>query len=316
MKLKAGILARLEETRDVALSGQTLAEQFGVSRNAVWKAVNALRDEGYEIESTPNRGYRLSPACDRLSEAGIQALLGERKVPVYRYDTVDSTNTQARRLVTEGAPEPLLVVAEEQTAGRGRRGRSFLSPRGAGLYMTVALTPGLAVESALGITAYAAVCVAEAVQKHTGLSLQIKWVNDLYLSGRKVCGILTEAVSDFESGTVESLLVGVGLNLRPAEMPAAIRDTVGSLACDAPLKNALAAEITAGMLRFVPGDGAYLEAYRARSMTLGRAIRYTQGERTLFGRAVEIAPDGALTVESPDGVRHALRSGEIALLPD
>ncbi len=316
MALKNDILNALETNRQSALSGQVLADRFGVSRNAIWKAVNTLKAEGYAIDSAPNRGYQLSPACDRLSADRIHTLLGRADVPVYCTDTLTSTNNEAKRRLAEGETGPFLIAAEEQTAGRGRHGRVFYSPRGTGLYMTVAFPAGQTPEGALGITAYAAVCVTDAIHRLIGLEAQIKWVNDLYLDGRKICGILTEAVTDFESGTLVSLLVGVGLNLRAAEMPMSIRESVGFLNCGAPVKNQLAADITASLLRFSPADRSYLETYRHHSMTLGRTVLWSQDGHNLTGKAVALGEDGAMIVQGEDGSRHALRSGEIQILLD
>jgi len=316
MALKDNVLAALETNRQAALSGQALAARFGVSRNAVWKAVSALKAEGYAVESAPNRGYRLSPACDRLSGGAVRALLGLSAPPVHCFDTLTSTNDEAKRRLAGGEAGPFLVLAEEQTAGRGRRGRTFYSPKGAGLYMTVAFPAGLAAENALGVTAYAAVCVAGAVERLTGKDARIKWVNDLYLDGKKICGILTEAVTDFESGALEALLVGVGVNLRPVPLPAPLAETVGFLSCDKPLKNPLAAAIAEALLRYPPADTAYLAAYRKRSMTLGRNVLWTQGDRSGTGRAEAIDESGALVVRGADGALQVLKSGEITLLPD
>ncbi len=315
MSLKSNLLAELETHRDTALSGQTLAERFGVTRNAVWKAVNALKSEGYAVESTPNRGYRLAPDTDRLSAEGIRATL-QADIPVYCFESLDSTNNEAKRRLAGGEAGPFLIAAEEQTAGRGRLGRAFCSPRGTGLYITVALASGGSAESALGVTAYAAVSVADAVERLTGRQTRIKWVNDLFLGDKKVCGILTEAVTDFESGMLESLLVGIGINLRPGEIPVELQDTVGSLDCATPAKNRLAAAITDALLAYPPASPGYLSAYRARSLTLGRHVRWRQGEQSGEGVAVDIDSTGALVVQSNDGTRVTLRSGEVALLPE
>jgi BirA family transcriptional regulator, biotin operon repressor / biotin---[acetyl-CoA-carboxylase] ligase len=315
MPLKSQILGELETHRAEAISGQALAQRFGVSRNAVWKAVNALKADGYAIESAPNRGYRLATDSDRLSEEGIRAALHHPSLPVYCYVTLDSTNNEAKRRLAGGEVGPFMVAAEGQTAGRGRLGRAFFSPGGTGLYMTVALAAGRSAEEALGVTAYAAVCVARAVQQLTGLQAQIKWVNDLYLNGKKVCGILTEAVTDFESGTLEALLVGVGINLRPAPMPLELQAVAGSLNCDIAVKNRLAAMIAASLLLYPPANAEYLAEYRARSLTLGRRVRWAQGDRNGEGLAVEIDKQGALVMQAPDGSRQTLRSGEVTLLP-
>ena len=316
MTLKSIILAELEANRETALSGQLLAERFGVSRNAVWKAVNALKQDGYEIASTPNRGYQLSPESDRASETGILALLNGVALAVHVTDTVDSTNSLAKRLHANGEKEPFLVVAEEQTVGRGRYGRTFYSPKGAGLYMTVAIAPYQAMESMLGITAYAAVCVAEAIQRITGQTARIKWVNDLFVGAKKVGGILTEAVTDIESGTLETLFIGVGLNLRASDVPAEWQEIVGFLHCQTPVKNQLAAEIALGLLHYDPNDTSFWAAYRERSLTIGRAVLCTQGNRQFHGRAVAIDPDGALVVKTDEGQTIAFKSGEAMLLAE
>jgi len=315
MSLKNSILTALELNRETALSGQALAQKLGVSRNAVWKAVNALKDEGYDIASTPNRGYQLSPFCDLVSDGGIRNLLENPGLPIYLLGTVDSTNNEAKRLLASGTTEPFLVVAGEQTSGRGRHGRMFFSPRDAGLYMTVALAPKQSAENVLGITAYAAVCVAEAIERLTDLSPQIKWVNDLYVQGKKVCGILTEAVTDFESGTVESLLVGIGINLYATLVPEEWTDVIGFLDANLPLKNRLAAEITNALQRYSPESTSYLQAYRERSLTIGRHVLCTQGNRSFSGIAQAIDGAGALVVRTDTGETITLRSGEAKLLP-
>lgn len=314
MALKDSILGELEQTRAEALSGQALAARFGVSRNAVWKAVQALREEGVPVESAQSRGYRLAPAYDRASAEGVCALLGEAYLPVYAYDTLDSTNNQAKRLLADGEAAPFLVLAEAQSAGRGRRGRTFFSPGGAGLYMTLALRPGLAAQSAQGVTAYTAVCAAQAVEHVCAAHPRIKWVNDLYLNGKKVCGILTEATSDVESGALEALIVGIGLNLRESDMPDALRDVVGFVSCAGPVKNRLAAEITRSLLAYRPGESDFLAAYRERSLTLGQRVVWDRGGETVTGTATDVLANGALQLAGNDGQTHTVTSGEVRLI--
>lgn len=313
MSLKGNILAALEQSRGGAVSGQALAARFGVSRNAVWKAVSTLRGEGIAIESAQNRGYSLPETYDSVHAGQVQALLAGSALPVYRYDEVDSTNTQARRLLSEGTAAPFLVLADGQAAGRGRQGRAFYSPRGAGLYLTVAMAPAHTAQDALGITAYAAVCVAEAVEALCGQSLRIKWVNDLYLNGRKVCGILTEATTDFETGTLESLLVGVGLNLRETAVPDDLQDVMGFIRPNQPVKNALAARIAQGLLAFDPAQTDHLAAYRARSLTLGRRVEIGTRGGQRYGVAEDVDNTGALLVRSDTGELLTVRSGEVLL---
>lgn len=313
MSLKNSILIELENSRDADISGQVLAEEFGVSRNAVWKAISALKAEGYEIYSSTNKGYRLSPDCDRLSGNQIKELLGDADMPVYVFDALDSTNNEAKRRLAQNHAERFLVAAEEQTQGRGRRGREFFSPKNTGLYMTLVTTPKIQFEDALGITSYAALCVVNAIKKLTGKDAQIKWVNDVFLDGKKICGILTEAVSDFESGTVGAVLIGIGINLRQNDVPDDLKDIVGFLDCGGIIKNQLAAQIVNGLLQYEAGNMDYIEEYKKRSLVLGRDIAYYKNNVRFTGRAVDIDESGGLVVSLPEGSTETLKSGEISI---
>ena len=309
MMLKDKVLGALLDARGEELSGQALAERFGVSRSAVWKTVKALRAEGADIASGTNRGYRLSPDCDLLSAARIRSLLGPT-LPVYVYQSIDSTSNECKRRLSQGE-ERCLVLAVEQTGGRGRRGKAFFSPGGAGLYMSLAMPMDMALSSAVGVTAYAAVCVASAIREVTGRRCGVKWVNDLYLDGKKVCGILSEAVAGLEAGAVGSVVIGVGVNLHPSAVPPELEDIVGFLGCGA-VKNELCAAIAARLQRFDPADKSYMTEYRALSIVLGQEVRYCLDGVEKHGVAEAIGDDGALHVRTPSGV-DVLRGGEVSL---
>ena len=319
MALRDELLAELERRRGEDVSGQALAERFCVSRSAVWKAVNALRASGFAIDSTPNRGYRLRAEDDRLSAAGVRAALSEKyaNLRVRVYDTLDSTNREAQRLLAAGADCPMLLLSEEQTAGRGRRGRAFYSPAGEGLYMTLALRPRAALSQAALLTAAAAVAVAQAIQAVTGRECQIKWVNDVYLDGRKLCGILTEASGSFEEDTLRSACVGVGVNVRTRDFPAAFADRACSLWPQPVSRNRLAAEIAARLLDFASDLAArrFLDEYRRRSLVLGRTVAFMRGGEEGRALAVGIGRDGQLLVRRADGSEEALNAGEVRILP-
>lgn len=231
------------------------------------------------------------------------------------YDAVDSTNTEAKRLLKAGLREPVLLVAEEQTAGRGRQGKSFFSPRGTGLYLTLVVFPNVPPESAVHATTAASVAVCRAIRQCTGTSPQIKWVNDLYLDERKCCGILVEAQSDRQTGLVQSLVIGVGVNLSTQDFPDELARTAASLGnapCD---RNALAAAIAAELLRVMADldDTSWMEDYRHWSLVLGRDILYWRNGEQFAARALEIEENGALRVQHPDGSQTLLQSGEISL---
>lgn len=319
MPLRDELLEALEKRRGEDVSGQALAERFGVSRSAVWKAVNALRALGFAIDSTPNRGYRLRAEDDRLSAAGVRAALSEKyaNLRVRVYDTLDSTNREAQRLLAAGADCPMLLLSEEQTAGRGRRGRAFYSPAGEGLYMTLALRPRAALSQAALLTAAAAVAVAQAVEAVAGRECQIKWVNDVYLDGRKLCGILTEASGSFEEDTLRSACVGVGVNVRTRDFPAAFADRACSLWPQPVSRNRLAAEIAARLLDFASDLAArrFLDEYRRRSLVLGRTVAFMRGGEEGRALAVGIGRDGQLLVRRADGSEEALNAGEVRILP-
>ena len=319
MALRDELLAELERRRGEDVSGQALAERFCVSRSAVWKAVNALRASGFAIDSTPNRGYRLRAEDDRLSAAGVRAALSEKyaNLRVRVYDTLDSTNREAQRLLAAGADCPMLLLSEEQTAGRGRRGRAFYSPAGEGLYMTLALRPRAALSQAALLTAAAAVAVAQAVEAVSGRECQIKWVNDVYLDGRKLCGILTEASGSFEEDTLRSACVGVGVNVRTRDFPAAFADRACSLWPQPVSRNRLAAEIAARLLDFASDLAArrFLDEYRRRSLVLGRTVAFMRGGEEGRALAVGIGRDGQLLVRRADGSEEALNAGEVRILP-
>ena len=309
MTLKDKVLDALLSAQGEELSGQVLAERFGVSRSAVWKAVKALRVEGADIDSGTNRGYRLSPDCDLLSAARVRALLGDT-LPVYVYQSIDSTSNECKRRLSQGE-ERCLVLAEEQTGGRGRRGKSFFSPKGAGLYMSLALPMDMSLSSAVGVTSYAAVCVVSAIREVTGRQCGVKWVNDVFLDGKKVCGILSEAVAGLEAGAVGSAVIGVGVNLHPNAVPPELEDIVGFLGCGA-VKNELCAAIAARLLRFDPADKSYMAEYRALSVVLGREVRYCLDGAEKRGVAAAIGDDGALHVRTSSG-DDVLRGGEVSL---
>ena len=234
-----------------------------------------------------------------FDESAIRAALGDPALPLYLYDTIDSTNTECRRRLAAGE-ERCLVLADRQTAGRGRSGKNFFSPPRAGLYMSLLFRPEGGPANAVGITTYTAVCVARAVETLTGRACGIKWVNDLYLDGKKVCGILTEAVG-------AHVIVGIGVNLLPTAVPPELTGIMGCIGASG-VRDALAGTVARSLLDYVPGDVSHMDEYRRRSVVLGRRVRF--GDRE--GIAAAIGDDGGLVVETAEGP-VTLRSGEISL---
>ena len=238
MTTKERILALLEENRGTPLSGEVLAEELGVSRTAVWKAIKDLQKAGHAIAAAQNRGYTLDTDSEVLSEQGVRLFLRNKSLNLVVAQELESTNLTAKQMAAAGAPHGTLVVADSQTAGRGRRGRSFASPPGTGLYLSMVLRSALPMQSAVLVTSAAAVAVCRAVERAAGKRLDIKWVNDLFYRGKKCCGILTEAAADVETGGVDYLVVGIGRrncqrSLRPFSPPVS---TWGAAALLRPLR--------------------------------------------------------------------------------
>lgn len=320
---KEQVLAMLRERPDQFISGEALASGLNVSRTAVWKAVEQLRREGYPISSVNRLGHRLSSGSDVLTEEGIRSRLTVPGLQVRVFPTISSTNTVLKQLASEDAPAGLALVAGEQTAGRGRLGRSFYSPSGSGLYLSLLLRPELEASDAVKLTACAAVSVAEAIETLADVHLEIKWVNDLFLGGKKVCGILTEAGLDCETGRMNYVIVGIGINTRvPAgDFPEDLRQIAGAVFGDAPvpdLRNRLAALVLDRLMSCSadPASPVLFEKYRSRSMVLGRPVHIlSPGQAPVPATAVGLAPDYSLQVRLEDGSLRLLHSGEISIRP-
>lgn len=311
---KQALLAALSAAQGECISGQQLALQLGVSRAAVHKAAAALAAQGYALEAAPRRGYRLAGGDPFCAEA-----VGEYEAPICLYDTLESSNRTAKTLALEGAPHGTMVLTGQQTAGRGRLGRRFESPAGKGVYLSLVLRPGLPMTEAQAVTVSAAVAVSRAVKKLCGLDLGIKWVNDLYYNGKKVCGILTEAGADLESGQLEWLVVGIGLNLtsRPEDWPEELRPVAGSLYPGGPApvsRAALAGEIARQLLALCP-EFDCLDEYRARCFVPGHWVTVCTGGESYAAKAVAIDDAGRLIVERESGRTEALCHGEVSIRP-
>lgn len=318
MSVKSEIIRVLEANRSQAVSGQELAGMLHVTRAAVWKAVKSLREEGYAIRAVQNKGYRLEEGNDVLSEEGIRVFLGKdwEKRGVIVKKTVDSTNSCAKRLAVEGAAHGTIVAAEGQTKGRGRAGREFFSPEGTGIYMSLILRPGKKLDEFLPVTAAAAVGTIRAVKSLTGAEAAVKWVNDIYLGQRKICGILTEAIMDFESGGIEAVIIGIGINLwtKEGDFPEELRDVAGSLFPEKVTRGELIARIAQEVVKLSenPGESTVMEEYRRASCVLGREIRWEEKGIRKTGIAEAITDEGALRVKTRDG-EVLLHAGEISV---
>ena len=252
-----------------------------------------------------------------LAEDKIKEKLSQKNIDVYVYETIDSTNDEAKRQWKENKKAPCLFVSEEQTGGRGRRGRSFYSPKGTGIYMSLLIKPSTGLEDAVHITTATSVAVAKCLQKHMGLTVGIKWVNDLYYGNKKVCGILTEAIMEPDNNEHPAVVVGIGVNLSTEVFPDELQETAGSLVSDMANTdvNALVAAIAEAVLSFAEniGDCSYVEDYRKMSIVLGKEIRYNEGDVQVKAKALDVDSEGGLMVELEDGLVKVLKTGEITV---
>nr|WP_317347837.1 biotin--[acetyl-CoA-carboxylase] ligase [uncultured Blautia sp.] len=321
ISVKSRLLELLEQNRGITISGEQMARELECTRAAVWKAVKALQQEGYEIEAGPNKGYMLSEDNNILAEEGIRPLLRQPEVYLKLYQETDSTNRAAKQAAIAGeAGHGSVILACGQSCGRGRRGRSFYSPSQAGLYLSVILQPQGNLRESLLLTTEAAVAVYKAVRKITGIELDIKWVNDLYYKGKKVCGILTEAITDFESGEIQYAVVGIGLNLYEEEggYPPELRGIAGGLyrnqrEAEDVNRNRLAAEIVNCLLDETR-ELKLLPEYLSRNIVPGHRIQILDGKQSRSAYALAICQDGRLKVRERDGSESFLSYGEVSVI--
>ena len=318
------VLRLLWEHPEDFLSGEAMSRALGVSRTAVWKGIQALRQAGYEIDSAPNRGYRLRSAPDVLRADELQrgtagCLLGRQVVCL---EIVDSTNTEVKRRAADGALEGLAVLADQQTGGRGRRGRSFQSPPGQGLYLSVLLRPPVPPAQAVNLTAWVAVAVCDGIEEACGIRPGIKWPNDIIWDGKKLCGILTEMELEGETGTLQWVIPGIGTNVtqQPEDFSPDVRPVAASLAMTGhPVTRARLAVCQLRALDrmyrdFLDGNQArWLERYRQNCITLGRQVLLVRGDRREEAFAEAIGEDFSLVVRHPDGTRETVSSGEVSV---
>lgn len=316
MDNKQAILSLLEQSAQ-SLSGECIAQTLGISRAAVWKQIKALQKEGYAIQAQSRNGYVLEKVTDVISEAGLQSEAGD----VFQFCYVpklDSSNTALKSMAMEKA-EGFVLLAGEQTAGRGRLGRSFFSPGDTGIYLSLLLKPDFSAELSSQLTALAALSVCKAIEQVSGLAPQIKWVNDVYLMGKKVCGILTEASFNVENAELDYVIVGIGINVYApqAAFPTELENIAGYL-CESPVYN-LRNRLIIGLLQhFWAGYKAmpksrFLEDYKARSTVLGKSIWVHKGEEKRQALALDIDAQCRLLVEYENKEKELLHSGEVSI---
>ena len=355
MSTKSSLLRLLSDHAGEFVSGEKVGEVLGVSRAAVSKACAALREDGYRIESKTNKGYMLARDNNVLTKDGISTFV-EVPCSLEVFDVVTSTNEVAKTIAlddfdrgsaaskvdfnrgsamdkddfdrgsaagTNDKPIPKVIIADRQTAGKGRLGRRFESPAGTGLYMTIVFRPDFDIREALFVTMASAVGTCRAIEKVSGVHPGIKWVNDLYLDGKKICGILTEAQSDFETGNIDRLITGIGVNCFPGSFPPEVADIAGSVSDKAGAfsREKLAAEMINETLPLItaPDTDRFLAEYKRRCFMLGSTIKIhpNYNDEGTAAEALDIADDGGLIVKYLEGekagMEEVLHTGEISI---
>lgn len=322
MNVRDSLLNALARSDEHYISGAQLADKLGVSRNAVWKAVKALESDGYIIESITGKGYRISPLSNKLSAEIIGNNLKTKSAgrKIILLDEAVSTNNTAKELAASGAEHGTAVIADSQTGGKGRLGRAFVSPQGTGLYTSIIIRPKISLETAQLITSCTACAAAEAVEAVCGNSVEIKWVNDLYMNEKKICGILTEASLSVESASLDYAIIGVGINVFSLKklFSSELLETASSIEDECGIKinrNKLCAELFNRLETHLESieSRKFLADYRQREILTGNMITANVSGAPTVCRALGIDDNAALIIELPDGTVKTVNSGEATL---
>ena len=328
MTTKEAVLHYLQEHTGEPISGEIMALALNKSRTSIWKAIQSLKKEGYSIESSTNKGYTLSQNNDVLSEQQITQELIQQHHPIdwviQTMESTTSTNDLAKLYANQNSTTPAIFISEEQTAGRGRLGRKFVSPSKTGLYISLCLFPTIALEDLSLITCATAVACVETLEELTGKSLNIKWVNDLFYQDKKVGGILTEVISDFESQQVQSLIVGMGINLieNPQSFPEELHSIVGSIFSSKTEYDNSSFNRNHFIAQFLEkwtfyyqnlSKRDFIESYKEHSNVIGKFVNIFEGNQTYSAYAKDIDENGHLIIEKEDNTLHSLSYGEVSI---
>ena len=319
--MKADILKMLRESDDY-VSGQQICDKFGVSRTAVWKVINQLKEEGYQVEAVRNRGYRIEVSPDILSEEELESRMKTSWAgqEIHYFRETDSTNVRTKQLGEQGASHGTLVVAGKQDAGRGRRGRTWESPADSSIYMTLLLRPEMEPVKAPMLTLVMAYSVARALGEYEGLEVQIKWPNDIVINGKKICGILTEMSTEIDC--INYVVIGVGINVNTKVFPKELETTASSLYLETGHEIRRSTLIVSVMQYFEETYQEFLkrgdlsgirEEYNRLLVNRNREVKILGIKENYHAYALGINDAGELIVRKEDGSEEAVISGEVSI---
>lgn len=315
------VLKLLIEAEDF-LSGEDMSRILGVSRTAIWKHIKKLRDDGYDIQSVTNKGYRIALQPDQLDAYEMMQLIKEMHLvkQVFVYKTIDSTNKEAKRKVMEEGLGTALFISEEQTLGIGRRGRHWVSKSGTGIFMSLLLRPNIKPLNASMLTLLAGIAVQKAIEKETGLNAKIKWPNDLVLNNKKICGILTEMNSEIDF--INYVVIGIGINVNQSEIEQELIDMATSLSLEGG-KNYSRKSIIIAFLeafenlydQFVQRESLdfIINEYNKLCVNVGRTVKAEINGQTIIGESIKVNETGALIIRKEDNEELTVHSGEVSV---
>lgn len=319
--MKSKILTILRSETNY-ISGEKISEDLGVSRTTIWKAIKDLRAQGYEIDSVTNKGYKLIKAPDILTANEIKPILKTHSLgkEIYDYKKVTSTNQLAKEKAGEGAMEGTVLIAEAQTAGRGRLGKQWDSPEGTGIWMSMILRPSVLPSEISSVTLLAGLAICKAIRKLTKLEAYIKWPNDIVVGGKKVCGILTEMSGEIDR--VNYVILGIGINVNTQHMPEDLQQIATSLAIEGG-KEYIRKDLVAELLMFFEtyytnylkesSFASMRDAYKELCITLQNQVKVIDEAESYVATPVDIDKTGALIVDKEDGTRQTIVSGEVSV---
>ncbi len=307
---------------DGYVSGQELCEKLGVSRTAVWKAINGLKEKGYQVEAVRNRGYRIIESPDILTKEELSSMIDTEWAgqTIYYFDQIDSTNIRAKQLGEEGVPHGTLIVAGQQNAGRGRRGRTWESPPGVSIYMSIVLRPEMAPVKAPMLTLVMALSAADSLKECTGLDVQIKWPNDIVLNGKKLAGILTEMSTEMDY--INHVVIGVGINVNTGQLPEELEEKATSLRLETG-RIIRRSEIIASIMKEFEGNYQLFietqglrqmqEKYNSLLINREKEVRILGVKEEYAAYALGINEKGELLVRRDNGEIEAILAGEVSV---
>lgn len=318
MTTREKIISMLENNKGSYISGEDIGKKLNISRSAVSKAIKELKNNGYIIDSINKKGHCIPCKSNTLSLIEITKNLKYDNDIIIK-DSVLSTNLDGKNRLLNNPKHGTVIIANEQTAGRGRKGRSFFSPKNTGIYMSIILNPeSLLLESSLKITIATAVAISNAIDELCNKNTQIKWVNDIFLNNKKICGVLTEAITDFETGSIENIVVGIGINFNTLNFPEDLSHTAGSIFSEdiTPInRNQLISKIINNLMKITENldDSEIIETYKNKSFLIGKDIIYYEKNSALQGTVIDTDHNGHLIIQDSNKIRKILKSGEVNL---